>query len=513
MSNLSRMVTGILIGLCLSTALAAQEGRSKVVCIGDCITRGVWWSEEVGRGTCWVDRFAGATKGVQVVNAGRDGLEAKHFWYVKELMKENPDASTFILYLGLNDLRGLDSVQPEAASRIAGRIGYMIELIRKGNPQADILVIAPQRINPDALSPKWREEKFGEHTAIMNELLAASLQNIARESKVRFLNLAKQFDCALLPDGVHPGIEGHARLAELIGAALNHPPVINDQPVFAEARIVAPPAEGKPYQDAAGTDEVTAGIMNDLRALRAPEPAPVTAQSSDAKSIVTGFVSSEDRKGIFSEDAYRLGSAVAQAAVDLTEQALEWREIAAMEAIFDGLAAPCEDEIVAIAYAIPEPEIVESFILAIDLPDGGEYSVLGGSVDWNSIEGPQTQAYNDVDLGERANIIAPEAVAFIPREQPVTVERMVGAVIEDFSAGYGLPELKEGPLNKMLLPAGSLVPGIPALGMIASDGVAAVADAPGRTGNGPARKKQPVLMVPGYAVYVHTLPERKPENN
>lgn len=491
--------------------IRAPAGYKKIVCIGDCVTKGVWWSEEVGSGTCWVDKFAAREKGVEVVNAGRDALESKHFWYVKEVLRENPDATVFVLYLGINDLRGIKDLETEAAVRVAGRVGYMIDLIRQKSPTAQVLVVAPQRIDQTRLSEKWRKEGFGEHTATMTELMAISLQRVAEQKQALFLGLNDKITGKLLPDGVHPGVAGHTQIAEAIYSAMHTPVVKKSAPIYAEAKKTAPPAEGKPYISMSGTDAVVAGIQGDLLAMKGPEISgrsgrslSVAPQAEMVDRLVSGFVSERDSAGFVSDEACRLGMATGEAIALAATNDLIWQEEVGVQRVYDNLERMTGDgNTIRIESAIPVEPRAEGFVTQIILPDDAGYEVLGEAVDWNQVEVPSV--YNNVILDRAAHTAqkAQEdkiALAKVAARDLRAVVQEPRTRIEDMQDAC-LPELVGDRAGEILLPGGSLVPGIPSLSAFGSE-VAEYEQAE------PESPGLPPLEVPGYAVFVHTRPER-----
>lgn len=529
----------------------------KVVCIGDCVTKGIWWSEEVGRGTCWVDQFAGREKGVQVVNAGRDALESKHFWYVKELLRENPDANAFILYMGLNDLRGVKDADPEVAARIAGRVGYMIDLIRQKSPSARVLVVSPQRVEPARLNQKWKDEAFGDHTAILGEFLNISLRKIALDKQALFVALSDTIDGNLLPDGVHPGVAGHAKIAETIYGALKETPVRNAQPVFAEAKKVAPPAQGRPYLNMSGTDAVVAGVRGDLLAMQGgahKSQAPATTVSGAgaaerkaaavAEGVQTGaarvsnFVCAEDRSSFVSDEAVKIGMAAGDFLSQTVAGELDWQEEAGVQTVYNHLEAMTgEANVVRIETPAPDAPQATSFITQIRLPDEAEYGILGSAVNWDSIASPEAIAQAAaVEVPVLAAVQAagvqvpsleeqsplPQAPSKTEAEEVAyakaaaqELRNMVrgAAAVEERRDAMVLPEAPEERPGEFLLPGGAVVPGIPVLGAFSArdakqeDSGVNAAGAKGEEKPSFKPSLEP-LSVPGYAVYVHTRPEK-----
>lgn len=495
MRCITRILSAAMVLLMLAGGVQAGQKIKKIVCIGDCITRGVWWSEEVGKGTCWVDKMAGKLKGVEVVNAGRDGLESKHFWYVKDVIKSNPDADVFVLYLGINDLRAAKTVEPKLASLTAGRIEHMINLIRRKAPKAEIVLVSPQRVDSYRLSKKWREEGFGTHTAVMSDLLSGSLEDVAKTQGVRFVNLLDEVKPGELPDGVHPGVAGHERIAAAIADELTHSRVRNSEPIFAKTGKVAPPAAGRPIINDSGADEVAAGIQGDLMAFRGPSP--VVKKETAAGASVRMFVTSQDREGFFSDDAYKFAQAAGEGIVGAVDSEMEWQEASGVEAVYDNLVAIEPRDSVEIVFEVPQEPVAEAYITAINVSEGQSFEVLGESVDWSTVEAPKV--YNNIKIEAVRKADKQESAAPAAEAEKV-VEEFVR--IEDFRDSVDLPVAPETEVAQMLFPEGSRVPGVPVIAMLSEDAAVEVEQV------AQEEQKLPPLEVPGYQVFVHTFPEK-----
>ncbi len=480
-----------------------KQKQKKIVCIGDCITRGVWWSEEIGKGTCWVDRLAKQMPGYEVVNAGLDAMESKHFWYVKDVMKNNADADIVIIYLGINDLREAKAVDPKVASITAGRIEHMVNLIRRQAPKAEIVIVAPQRVSVYNLSAKWQKAGFGQHTPVMSDLLASSLESVAQTQKVRFVSLLDLLKSADLPDGVHPGREGHEKIAEYLATELTHPKVLTADPIFAEVKKVAPPAAGKPIINDSAADEVAAGIQGDLMAFRGPE-----AKKKNAADLtpVRLFVPTHERESFVSEEAYRFAQATGNAMFSAVEKELEWQEASGVEAVYDRLVSITPEDEVQITYEIPQEPVAEAFITSISVPEHEGYEVLGESVDWSGVKTPEVFNNVRIETADKAKVESIKVTQALKESKDV-ISKVAAVVpevvkIEDIRESVDLPVAPEESVSEILFPEGSLVPGIPAIGVIRED--AKVREEISATKKGGLEP----LEVPGYEVFVHTFPEK-----
>ncbi len=207
----------ILTFLLLGQILTA--GEAKIVCIGDCITKGDWWAEGVGMDTRWVDRL-GTRSEWTAVNAGLDGMETHNLWHVREVLRAHPDAVAVVLMVGVNDFRSVKRLDARRVTRARLNMQRIIEMVRHKLPHARILLASPLLINPSALSAKWKMEGFGRHTARMVEMLAATYEALAVEQNVDYINMTRSIRPEMLPDGVHPDLAGHARIARAVGSKL-----------------------------------------------------------------------------------------------------------------------------------------------------------------------------------------------------------------------------------------------------------------------------------------------------
>lgn len=253
--------------------MAVPEGR--VLCFGDCVTLGEWWEEDIGRGTRWVDLLGDRSPRLHTINAGRDGLETRHGWYLREMLRTHPHVDTVILSLGVNDLRGTNRVDGARISRARSNMAAMIDEVRAAKPDANILLASPVGIAPDHLSRRWQEEQFGLHTVRMLEMMAASYEALAREKGVEFVNLTDAIPAAHLPDGVHPDQTGHAMIARIFYEALGGEPEadIPQRTALPVARWESPASDDNLHaaQDATpAQDASTHAVPEDLRAMAAP---------------------------------------------------------------------------------------------------------------------------------------------------------------------------------------------------------------------------------------------------
>lgn len=275
----------------------ATVPAGRLLCIGDCVTLGEWWEEDIGYGTRWVDLLAERSPSLHAINAGRDGLETRHVWYLREMLRTHPHVDTVILSLGVNDLRGTNRVDGARVSRARSNMAEMIDEVRKVKPEANILLASPVGIAPEHLSRRWQDEQFGLHTLRMLEMMAASYEALAREKGVVFVDLTHTVPTAHLPDGVHPDQTGHAAIARTFWEALGGEPEAGHekQTTFPVAAVNPPPAwvEGDDAAHAGSPDD-----QEDLRALAVP--AQDTLQHNE---VILPPVASPDELAAAMEDA------------------------------------------------------------------------------------------------------------------------------------------------------------------------------------------------------------------
>jgi lysophospholipase L1-like esterase len=133
--------------------------------------------------------------------------------YLIPCLKTHNPLDLVILMLGSNDLKERFN---QSAEQIAKNIEELIIIIKKlgidrNNQPLKILLISPAYINENSklaqIGVKGAEEK--------SKQLAEFYQKVARKQDCEFMDLAQYVQPSPI-DGGHFGIEGHAKIAEVI---------------------------------------------------------------------------------------------------------------------------------------------------------------------------------------------------------------------------------------------------------------------------------------------------------
>lgn len=473
----------------------ADELNGKIICIGDSVTKGIWLSENINKNNNWVNKFAANDSKLQIINAGRENLKTGDLWYLKEVVKTNPDANTYIIYVGTNDLRGIDRIRPEIAAQAGARALQMVNIIRETNDTATIYLVAPPRINPENLSAKWQKESFGEHTAIMSDLLAGSIEAAAKESGVEYINLIDTVAPEMLVDGVRPGVEGHEEIAKAIWGKITNTKVTNTSSMYTKAKKIAPPAAGKPYINDAAVDALATSLLAEIKELEvAGTPVTPRLPTKSFKDIkVDNFISAKDFDTIAIENACILGEEVAKTLTTAVEKELALKIESVMEEQFAGIMSN-NSEAITVEFALPQQDRADAYIMAIQTPDHEQYSVLAGAVDWNKVDRPLEK--NEVKINSNEN------------QEAELMETVINEEIDLAEARSLVKNLKEKIIEKPISVTLPEVDMIETEIIVAEEPVIAIAkneetkipDEPG--------VEYLTAPTPGYAVFVHTHIEK-----
>jgi hypothetical protein len=93
-----------------------------------------------------------------------------------------------------------------------------LDIVRQGHPDTPLVVASPV-LRPDAeTTPNRLGATLVDLRAAMEEAVRARID--AGDATIVLVPGAEVITAAQLPDGIHPGDEGQARLAEVIGAAV-----------------------------------------------------------------------------------------------------------------------------------------------------------------------------------------------------------------------------------------------------------------------------------------------------
>ncbi len=378
----------ILMIVCAYSAdLQKVEGKERVVCMGDEITKGYWREELIGNGTCWVDILAAYNSDIEVINAGVDGMEAGKVAYLQGVLDEYPDADTYIIYFGINDIKRITSIDPGGAASVGAKVLRMVRKIKLSAPKARIVLVAPQRIEYAGLSAENKAAGYNANSEVLCDMIAGSIKVVAEREQVEFVSLLDQITPNMLADGVRPNREGHAEIAKIIWNKLDNPGSGSGEDILSVQ--MAPPPVGVPAVNEQGTETIIAGVNNDIQELAGIGSRVEVVESKEQyiDGRATKFVDKALTAGIVSKNAYDIGNKLAGVVLDKIEGILIREVDVVMAAQFadkslssDGIAQEGN-----VQYNLPEPSSVASFITKIEA-ENNNYELLASAVDWDGVE-------------------------------------------------------------------------------------------------------------------------------
>ena len=212
------------------------KGR-KVAFLGDSITEGVGVTNQNNR----YDRRLADRYGLEAVNFGISGTRIAH-----QSIPSNParfdlcfcgrafdlpkDADVIVVFGGTNDFGHGDAPFGEDADRTpetyCGAVHYLMDVLKTNYPNAEIVFMTPARRQTDEIPPKHPYTREPKHVLIdyVDQIVRTAGQygihvlDLYRELGINPNMEAERVRYA--PDGLHLNDEGHAVLAEHLGALL-----------------------------------------------------------------------------------------------------------------------------------------------------------------------------------------------------------------------------------------------------------------------------------------------------
>ncbi len=187
--------------------------KGKVICFGDSITHGAKVN-----GHSWVYFLSKEHKGIDFVNAGRNGRKTSDKEQILPVLKANPDADYFLIFLGVNDLKdGNDSLVNVCIQNMK----WMINKIRETNSKTKIVILSPSDINLKTMSALNVKKKYNENTKLSLMKLEKKYKELAKEESIGFISLIKTVSPQNYADGLHPNIKGQQQIAAAVWKGLN----------------------------------------------------------------------------------------------------------------------------------------------------------------------------------------------------------------------------------------------------------------------------------------------------
>lgn len=192
---------------------SAKDIHGKVVCFGDSITNGARVN-----GQSWVQYLSKNHTDVNFVEAGHNGRKTADRKEILPVLKQNPDADYFLIFLGVNDLK---DGTPEMVDQCVKNMQWMIHQVKQNNNETHIVILAPTNINLKTMAPVNVKKKYNENTRQSLIQLKDRYRKLAKEESVQFLSL---FDVVSPPnyvDGLHPDTTGQKQISRAVWKGLN----------------------------------------------------------------------------------------------------------------------------------------------------------------------------------------------------------------------------------------------------------------------------------------------------
>ena len=194
-------------------ARRSQRIHGKVVCFGDSITNGAHVD-----GHSWVFFLSMNHPDINFVNAGRNGRKTSDKKQILPVLKNNPDANYFLIFLGVNDLK--DGTKAEV-NQCVQNMKWMIQQIRQTNKNTKILILAPTTINLMTMAPYNVRKKYNVNTKKSLVYLKRKYKALAQQESVQFMSLLHVVSPPNYVDGLHPDIAGQRQIAHAVWKGMN----------------------------------------------------------------------------------------------------------------------------------------------------------------------------------------------------------------------------------------------------------------------------------------------------
>ena len=208
--SLSLLIVTISIAI---VAVAFKNIHGKVVCFGDSITYGAQVE-----GKSWVYFLSQEHPGVDFINAGRSGRKTSDKEELLPVLKQNPAADYYLIFLGVNDLKdGTDSM----VNSCVANVKWMISKIKETDNNAKIVILAPTDINLQTMNEINVKKKYNENTKQSLYKLEIKYKELAKEEHIQFLSLLHAVSKPHYADGLHPNIDGQKEIANAVWKELN----------------------------------------------------------------------------------------------------------------------------------------------------------------------------------------------------------------------------------------------------------------------------------------------------
>jgi lysophospholipase L1-like esterase len=193
-------------------AFNMEDKRKQVVCFGDSITFGASVN-----GRSWVSFLKENHLAIDFVNAGRSGRKTSDKLELLPVLNKYPSADKYLIFLGVNDLKDGNDVM---VNTCVDNMKWMILEIRKVNPEAKIIVLAPCDINLKTMNEINVKKKYNENTKSALYLLSKKYKTLAKQEKTEFISLLHAVSAPNYADGLHPNLKGQEEISVKVWKAI-----------------------------------------------------------------------------------------------------------------------------------------------------------------------------------------------------------------------------------------------------------------------------------------------------
>jgi len=207
----------LLLSLCLIGLTSGAPGKKiqgEIVCFGDSITHGAMVD---GRSWVWYlqqEKLGGVT----FINAGRSGRKTADTAELPPVVEAYPHAAYYLIFLGVNDLKDGNRAMED---RCVTNMEWMISRIRRTDPSARIVLLAPTDINTKIMSPVNVKKKYNENTHKSLLGLEKKYRTLAKREHTGFISLLHTVSRPNYADGLHPDSKGQQQIAAAVWKGLN----------------------------------------------------------------------------------------------------------------------------------------------------------------------------------------------------------------------------------------------------------------------------------------------------
>ena len=188
--------------------IQVAEPEPRWLCYGDSIAEG-WCATEPAQ--AW-PHIVGREKALDVVNLGYAGAARGEIASAQEI------ASLPANLISVSHGTNCWSRTPHSAALFAESMRTFLEIVRKGHPEVPVVAISPI-VRPDA---EQSANLLGATLCDLREAFEAVVRDRIQAGDENLTLIPGQdlVDPGQLPDGIHPGDEGHAEMARVLGPVL-----------------------------------------------------------------------------------------------------------------------------------------------------------------------------------------------------------------------------------------------------------------------------------------------------